>query len=223
VLSTADFKGFAKEVVPFLHVTSHVEGEKNPDLLSEKGGQGFPYVVAMDAEGRVTAVLKGRSLPDFRAMVESGKAYTARREKKDLSLDERIEMFRFDLKVGNLDLEGGRAALAAMKGLSKEQKAELEGALMGLEIRSLAPKSRDPEAARAAGKAYAAMWKEGREPTTDDDCQPFFIFMLDHAEAEKDAELFEKALKKLKDRFGGNPQAAGFFEKQDKRLAKLKE
>ena len=40
MLSSEEFKAFAAEVVPFLHVTSRVEGEHHPKLLEEKGGRG---------------------------------------------------------------------------------------------------------------------------------------------------------------------------------------
>ena len=71
MLSAAEFSAFAKEVVPFLHVTSRLEGASYPDLLSQKGGRGFPYLVAMDAEGRVTAQAEQRSVDGFRSMVEA--------------------------------------------------------------------------------------------------------------------------------------------------------
>ena len=111
-----------------------------------------------------------------------------------------------------------------MKDLGEEQRKEIEDAVVALEVRSHMPKSNDPEALRAAGKAFAEMWKAGREPRSADSgaFQGFLILMLDHAEAAKDAGLFERALKKLKDEYGANSQAGEFFKKQDERLAKLK-
>ena len=68
MLSTEEFKAFAGEVVPFLHVTSRVEGEHHPDLLEKKGGRGFPHLVVLDAtpDGGVRlvqSVIDGQVVP----------------------------------------------------------------------------------------------------------------------------------------------------------------
>lgn len=41
--------------VPYLNVTTHLDDTPDQDLLSEKGGNGFPYLVLMDSEGVVLA------------------------------------------------------------------------------------------------------------------------------------------------------------------------
>ena len=50
----------------------------------------------------------------------------------------------------------------------------------------------------------------------------FYSLILDHAEAEKDAGLFEKALKKLKDKYGDKPRNKRFFDGKDAILEKLR-
>lgn len=227
MLSTKEFGEFAKEFVVFAHVTTRIEGRKDDDLLQKKGGQGFPHLVALDANGDVIAKLTGdRTVEGFRAMMADGAKFVAVREKKEKTLDDEVFLLRHDISMGNADLAQAKARAEAMKGLSDAQKKELDGALLGLEIQGMMPRARTPEEQKAqvlaAGAKFAEMWAAGREPTSDEAVQPFFIFMLDHAEATKDAELFGKALEKLRAKFGTNPNAAKFFERQDARLAALK-
>ena len=64
-LSEASFAEFGKQVVLFCHITSRVNGDPHQDLLQQKGGQGFPHLVFMNAEGEVVAQPQGRSAEAF--------------------------------------------------------------------------------------------------------------------------------------------------------------
>lgn len=51
----------------FLHVTTGMKGGRYDDLLREKGGYGFPYLVFMDATGDVLLEHEGpRTVAGFR-------------------------------------------------------------------------------------------------------------------------------------------------------------
>ncbi len=224
MLSTEEFRAFAKEVVPFLHVTSRVEGETYPDLLSEKGGRGFPHLVAMDAGGEVVAGLEDRTVEGFRAMMKRAGEFETLLAKKDRTPAEEVRYLAAEIRLGRVKADAARARAAALKGLAEAAKKELDGLLLGLDIRAILDGIKDPAARLAAGRAFAEMWAAGRVPGGDDaGFQPFFVIMLDHAEAVKDAALFEKALGKMREKLGSEPRAAGFFKKNDERLAKLKE
>ena len=226
MLSTEEFRGFAKGVVPFLHVTSRLEGEKYGNLLSEKGGQGFPHLVAMDAEGEVIGVVSGeRSVAGFTRLMKDAADYSTLRGKKGRSPAEEVRLLGFELGMDRVTEADARTRAAALKDLDADPKKALDALLLGLDIQAELKliKGPDPALRIAAGKDFAAMWKEGRRPGSDDGVfQPFFIYMLDYAESEKDAAHFEKALGVLREKFGSEPKAAGFFKKQDERLAKLK-
>ncbi len=228
MLSTEEFKAFSTEYVMFCHITTRIPGRADEDLLQKKGGTGFPYLVALDAHGDVIAKAKDRSVAGFRAMMESGAKFVAIQAKPEAerTLDDRVFVFLHDIEMEELDLAAAQAEAAKFEGLSPEQKAQVDGALLGLEIESLLPRTRDREEAKrlalVAGKRFSEMWAEGREPKDEAHIQPFFIVMLDYAESEKDAALFEKALAKLEATFGENPRAKGFFDAQKGRLAKLK-
>ena len=60
------FAEFSKEYVLFCHVTSRVPTDSHQELLHEKGGHGFPYIVFMDAEGGVLAEPDGRTIEAYR-------------------------------------------------------------------------------------------------------------------------------------------------------------
>ena len=211
----------------FAHVTTQIKDRKNDGLLSQKGGRGFPHLVALDGNGDVIAQLSGgRDVAGFRAMMGDGAKFIAIRAKTEKTLDDEVFLLKHDISMGNADMAKAKTRIDAMKGLSAEQKKELDGLMLGLEIQAAMPKSRDPvegkAQALAAGKTFAEMWAAGREPTDEQSIQPFFILMLEHAADSKDAALFSKALEKLREKFGSKPGAEGFFKAQDARLATLK-
>lgn len=227
MLSTEEFKAFAAEVVPFLHVTSRVEGEAHPDMLQEKGGRGFPYVVAMDSKGEVIGQIADRTVAGFRAMTKKAAEYVALAAKEKRTAAEELRYVVALHELNKVDVAEARKRVEALEGLDDAGKKERDQFLLVLDIRSAVegknPQAMGEEEKIALGKTFHEWWKAGREPTDQGAMQPFFIFMLDYAESAKDAELFEKALGKLREVFGPMPGAAGFFKRQDDRLAKLKE
>lgn len=222
-LSSSEFKEFAKDVILFAHVTSNVEGDAYPDLMREKGGRGFPHLAILDENGDVVAKPGSRDVAGFTAAVADGSKFLALRSKEDPTLDDRIELLGLEIGLGNYDFAKAKEAAGRIEGMSDDQKAKVEELLFPLEIQSLIPPGRNPppEQKQAAGKAFAEMFKAGREPKDQGLMQPFFIFMLDYAEAEKNAELFGEALGKLEAAFGSNPRTKPFFDTQKARLEKL--
>ncbi len=55
----------------FCHITSHIDGEKYPDLHREKGGNGFPTLIFLDADGKVQARQQKRSVEGFASTLAS--------------------------------------------------------------------------------------------------------------------------------------------------------
>lgn len=222
-LSSSEFKEFAKDVVLFAHVTSHVEGDAYQNLLAEKGGRGFPHIVILDAAGDVVAKPPSRDVAGFKAAVSDASKFVELKDKEDPTVAEQVELLGLQISLGNYDFAAAKEAAGKIKGMDDAQKEKVANLLLPFEIRSLIPPGRNPtpEARQAAGKAFAEMYKAGKVPPDQQTMQPFFIFMLDYAEAQKDAKLFADALGKLEAEFGSNPRAAGFFKAQQDRLAKL--
>jgi hypothetical protein len=229
VLSSEDFKAFAKDHVLFLHVTSLVEGDKYPELLSEKGGGGWPYVVALDSDGNVVSFLgyEDMTIVGFKAMMTRGAEFQALKAKKDRTPAEEFRVLSTDLKGGTIQPADFREKAAALKGLDEAAAKERDDLLVHIEFAAEMKKlqeahSPDPKYRIAAGKVFAAMHAAGRVPKEQNEMAAFYQITIDYAESVKEVALFETALAKLRESFGDNPRAQGFFKMMDDRLAKLK-
>src|ERR1700690_3491752 len=71
-----DFAKFAKDYVLYLHITTMIPGEKYGDLLEQKGGNAFPWLVFMDAAGEIILEHQGeRSAAGFAKSGEQAKSW----------------------------------------------------------------------------------------------------------------------------------------------------
>ena len=190
---------------------TQIKGQKDDDLLLKVGGTGFPHVVAMDERGKVLATLKGgRDVDGFEKMMKTAREYTELRAKAEKGDPEaRGEFFLRGLKIGEFTSAEARKYYESLKDLSDEQKTQMEGELVGLEVREvLEPvktnreRSKTKELELEAGKKFLEMRKAGRIPSKVEEGGPFFSLILGAAEQAKDIPLFEKALEELKERFG---------------------
>ena len=220
-----NFKKFADNVVLFAHITSRIEGAKHANLLSEKGGRGFPHIVFMDENGDVLAKHSGpRTADGFMASQEKVTAYLelkAKAESGDASAKFDFLMARIGL--GNVTLAEVKKETADME-LDEAQKAKLAAVMVDFEVNEIGSKVRSRDQAVKAGAAFAAMLKEGRIPS-DPKAETFLRFMaftMLHAEGSGDAALFEKALGHMKEHHAGNPRLKRFLDQGDQRLAKMK-
>ena len=217
---------FSKDYVMFCHITTHIQGDKHADLLQEKGGEGFPHLVFMDAEGTVLAVHEeDRTAPAFAKTGEKAKAFVslkAKAAKGDKAA--KIDFILAQMDLGQIKPDEAEKQIKEAGALSKEQQAKFDGMMVNLSIMDIVKGIESEEAAKAAGKKFYEMQKAGKPgPTSDQATQPYYILGMNAAEEAKDADTFEKNLKALKDKFGSNPQAQKFFEAKEKKLAELKE
>ena len=224
-LSSPEFKEFAKTAVLFAHVTSRVPGEKYGNLLTEKGGQGFPYLVVLDAEGEIIGKPSGRSVDAFATCVKKADRFATLSAKGDLSTAEKVELLVAKIGLGKVDLAKAKTERDAIGKLGEDEAKQVADAIVDLEIldalKTAAPKT--PEAAAALGKRYYEMHQSGARPQGDDAYQPFYMLMIRHAEAESNPAIFEVALKAMKEKYGHMKQAAAFFQDLDKKFAALQE
>lgn len=215
----------------FLHITTRIEGRKDDDLLGKVGGRGFPHLVAMDATGKLFGGPDDRSVDSFRkhmTLVGEYGSYKAKADKGDAAA--KVEFFIRALKVGDYKkFDEAKKHLGTLKTVSKEQKAEIDGLLLGLEVRDIIEplaqnkdKAKEAELTKSVGKKLVEMEKAGRIPTTDDDFGTFYSVILNYAALEKDIPLFEKGLDALKDRFGDKLNKR-FLATKEKILEKMKE
>ena|SRR5688572_7326876 len=225
-LSSEEFKAFTAEVVPFLHVTSRVTGEYLPNLLDEKGGTGFPYVVVMDAKGEVLAQVpwKERTVDGFRKTLKAAGEYSALAAKEKRTPAEEMKLLRLQHEMHKVEDAAARERAIAIDVTDEAVKKDRDAFVFQIDVAAeLKGKNlREAPARLALGKTFSEWWAAGKEPTEDDLAQPYFILMLDFAESGRDVALFEKALGRLRERFGSLPKSEGFFKKQEERLQKLK-
>ena len=227
MLSTEGFKEFAKDVVLFTHITTRIEGDKYAELLSEKGGNGFPYVVAMDAEGNVLSELGDRSVDGFKAMMKGAGEYQSLRAKKDHTPAETLKLLGMDLARGRIKGPEYKEKAGALKGLDEAAVKERDSTVLNIDItaeldRFRGAKGPDPALRIEVGKAFAGMHKAGRVPAEKRFIGPFYEIMLDYAESGKDADLFAVAFGKLKDNFGDQKRLEPFWTKLQERLDAIK-
>ena len=210
----------------FCHVTTHVATDKHQDLLEKVGGEGFPHIVFMDGEGKVLAEHDDeRSAEAFGKTGEKAKAFLAlkaKAEKGDKAAQ--VDFALAQLEMGQIKAGEAKDRLKGHK-LSKEQQAKLDGLATSAEVKEiLATVNQDKETQIAAAKKFLEMKKAGKPAPADErNFQVYFILMMNYAEGEKNAALFEECLKALKGRFGDNPQAANFFKAKEEALKQLKE
>ncbi len=220
-----EFKTWAQNVVLFNHITSRIAGAKYGNLLSEKGGKGFPYLVFMDAEGNVVAQHKG-------ARDAGGFAKTAEKAKQMLDVRAKaaagdpgaqFDVLLIDLEMSTMPPADAEAKVKALGALSADQKARLDPALLANEIRHvLSTVTREQPTQVHAGRQFVAMLKAGRTPTSPEVAGDFYFFVMLAAEEDKDAATFEQALGEMKKALAGNPRAEQFMEQAEARLKALK-
>ena len=209
----------------FCHVTSQVAADKHPQLLSEKGGTGFPYLAFLDAEGNVLAKhLGARDAAGFSATGKSATAFVdlkKKAEKGDKAAQ--ADLLVQQLELGHLSADDARQKMKEVA-LSAEQKAKVEALFADVEVREVLKGVTQDKATRvAAGKKFLEMKKAGKPaPAGDRELQGYWIFIMDAAEEGKDAKTFAEAFEALKQKYGPN-MSPQFTKATEDRLAKLKE
>jgi len=184
-----------------MHVTTHIEGHKDDDLLDRKGGTGWPYIVFMDANGDVITEADGRSVEDFRKtgakIVKLGEL-----RKKAAAGDEAavIELALLEGELGLAKYAEVEKRLAG-KTLTDAQKATLTELHANSAVKdvleSLTPGGGE-DALRAATEKLLALKKEGLAPTSPQLRFPFYNLLLRYGMMEKDPDLATDALNELK-------------------------
>jgi hypothetical protein len=236
VLSSAEFKTWSEKVVLYLGVTTHVKGDKDQEVWSEKGGQGWPYLVFLSADGEVLSKSPERSIAGFDAGLKASEKFLALKKKAaDGDAAAKLEVFLKDLEFGNVKVADGAAQYKKMEGLDDGTRKKIEGLLADAEVRALsaavnkkAEEMGEPtqdqirELLMGLGKQFLEMHKAGRIPASQRERTSFWVRIMDAAEASKDAATFETALKGFKEAVGGDQRYAKTIQMHEERLQKLK-
>lgn len=230
-LSDQEFPEFAKEVIPFLHTTTKIEGHPYDGLLLEKGFRGFPSLAFMDAEGNVIATHQGeRSVKAFRKTHADVKAYQdlqARIAKGEKGLD--YALFVAEWNLGSLDYDKAKARAEAMgKSLTAEQKKEAKQIVQDLEVLKHAnalsmirDQAQAEAAADEAGKHFHGMFTDGYRPGPKAEAR-FWGLLANWADKNGKIESLEQAVAWMNKTYGDNPRMADRLKALNARVAELK-
>jgi len=212
--------------VLYCNVLSRVPTDKDQDLLRTKGGDGFPTLIFMDSEGNVLA--RHEDERDAGGFARTGKKaggfleLKAKAAKGDKPAQ--IELAIAQLELWQVTAEEARKRIAALGKLPQAQQEKVDGLLVTAEVREVLQRVTDAKETQvAAGRKFLEMKKAGRAAPKGDEVEPYWILMMTYAEDQKDAGTFADALKALKEQFGANPQAAGFFKEKEAALKTLQD
>lgn len=223
-LSEESFRGFSQQVVPFLHVTTKVEGDEHQELLQQKGGRGWPTLLFLDAEGEVLAEPADRSVAGFEATADALQTVQRLQGKPEAerTAEDEVELFLARVALGKVELAEALEIQKTLQATGAEAE-RVEQALIELEIRDQLADLRSQEQANEAFAHLASMAAAGRVPKGSGlPVARFWSAVSEHAIASGDAALFERCLAGMKEALGDDERYAQVYEAMEAKLAELK-
>lgn len=179
--NSPEFKEFSKRVVPFLHVTTHIPGRKNDDLLTTKAGEArFPTIMFLDGSGdplltitRAAASVWGRAGMPVRVYakkLEACERYVALARKAaagDASV--KVDLAVAGASIGKLGAADLDKAVRGVK-LTPEQARVVAQARANAVCERLVAKMRGryiPEEQKRIADALIRLYRAGTHPNSD--------------------------------------------------------
>lgn len=193
--------------------------------MSEKGGNGFPYLVYMDAEGKVIGKPAGRSVEAFK----TGARYLILERKEQLTPAETLELIELGLGSGAMKPGDAKKRAEGLE-LDKAQRAKVDAMIKEAEGRAKVAailgqlKSREDVAAKGAklGKELWALYQEGvRPPTGSREMMGMYQLMIEHGVQDKVLEPAQAGLAGLKEALASEPRAKQFLAQVEQRVQAL--
>lgn len=229
VLSAEDFPAFAQKVVPFLHISSRVAGEKYPNLLRQKGGNAWPTLSFLSAEGRFLLQMPHpvRSAAELQEGLETVQTWQilSRRVAAAKGEDPKLErdFFNLEMTMGILSFAQASARFDKLKdGMSAKGRKHYARRLVDLQFneiaRTITGKNRTMV---AAGEKYLTMIERDRIPKVRQ-VTTFWQAALAAAEQRKDADLFEKIMNRAKQEMAGDKRVDRYIGMVRRRLERMR-
>lgn len=223
LLSSDEFVKWSKKVTLCLHVTSRVAGEAHGNLLYEMGGNGFPTLSFLDAEGNLLQQVGGgevgldalerswqklQTWKTLRADVEAGKAERAR------------ELFLMEMAMGNRPYAEMVQRAQAMK-LEGAEQAKVAQQLTNLQFTEVLRRTPREDKA-AAGAQLLPLFEAGRYPDCSTETS-YWDCLFAHAAAKKDAALYGRILDVVKQRKAGDARLKRYLRQLEDQYEELKQ
>lgn len=161
------FPAFSAKVVPFLHLTTRIEGRKYDGLLKEKGFRGFPSLAFMDAEGEVVATPPDRSVLAFELCLSALTRFDDVKARADAGDGEAVaELLIIEHDLGRVKSEAfGERVVAALAVAGDAQRKRLEQIRVDNEVFDLVGVSMGPDGMEKAAKGFLKILDSGRRPS----------------------------------------------------------
>jgi hypothetical protein len=214
---------------------SHIPSHPDQNLLQEKGGEGFPYLVYMDPEGMVLSSFYPRSLPDFESykaqaqvFLDAKKAHLADPSNEEL----KIKYYLIALKIQPseeiletlmaLDQAGELSASDSKILKSVLAKKAIESVLQ--ELYSAKDQPSEQEMTQKYGKTFYELYQKGiaPEPELDQGVILYWQLSFGYGFAQKDKAFCQTAYEQINLILHGNPRAQEFLNQLKAKVEELK-
>ena len=222
MLSTDEFAQWSDKVVLFLHNTSHCKDDKYDSLLFEKGGNGFPTMSYLGADGRLlTQVGHVTPVAELEAAYQNLHAW--QQLKADVAGGDTArakELFLMEVEHGYATFAEAQARSREVK-LSGDERIAVEQQLVNLEFRDIL-RSTPRDAMAQGGAKFHAMLQRGRVPNSSQ-ITSYWQYMFAHAAAKRNVPLYENILAECRQRMAGDKRFRRYIGAIEGQLERLKQ
>lgn len=225
LLSDDRFLEWSKKFVCYCQIT--FSKKSTLDELTHARGRAWPWFAFLDSTGALLLPVQPTQV--FKAFDEAGERVLAYvelgRRAQNGGQAEKRDLVIGALDLGRITIDDARARLAQLGELSDPQKKALAQAEANAFISDLAMKTdtSDTPAHLATGRKFLEHKKSGKPmPTSRGDVKAFWIAIMAVAVEDKNAALYEEALRDMKKRFGDEVPSQKFFESCEKTLEDMK-
>ncbi|RMG19098.1 MAG: thioredoxin family protein [Planctomycetota bacterium] len=225
LLTDPDFVAFGDKVVLFAHVQSGLPEQKHTELLQEKGGSEPPYMVFLDAQGKVLGPPLGDTPEAVAASLPHAEAL-ARLEGKAKSRAEKVALLVAEVLLGRVrtvaEAERRRRAIA---GRTHDEDLAIDSAILNLRILSLLREKRVQNEAEAAalGERFYAWYRKGLRPARQRAAVAFWNMIRLHGKLASDPEIYAVGYEGMKSWYGGRPRTAAALRQMAEELEALRQ
>ncbi len=199
-------------MVPFLHVTTRIEGRAGDDLLSDKADRmSFPTLMVMDKDGNVVARhSQDFSVAQFRRLTADAQAVVDWRVKAATGdKNAKAELALAEVRSGVLDFYDLEERLEGLE-LTDAQKTmvarlELEASVLetAMVLRKT-PRAKRPDAMADAGSDFVEAYEAGLRPVGRRAQWIFWNALAEHASKTGNAKLLGDLVKVAEGMAGGD-------------------
>lgn len=210
-------------MVPFLHVTTKIEGRLNDNLLAEIGGKGFPSMRFMDGDGNVLGAPSGYQVAAFESRLVQIQNIQQLEQRIDAGEEDlNDDLFLAKLRMGVIPYVFAKAKAATFDDFTKVEAAEVAQLLLDLEVKSLLRNRRTPVGKHEATQRFLEMIETDLLPGKDA-LGEVWRHLNSVADRAEDIALFERSLLGMKEVIGVDGKTKAFFDAQDLRLKEMRD